>query len=284
MLTARQIAPLFPGAPAENLKANLPLVLAALRQAGLGDAEMVAMAIASVRVEAAGFAPVREGRSKFNTKKVAFDVYEPTSPHGRRKAKDLGNTQPGDGMRYRGTGLPQLTGRYNFRVVGKRLGLPLEDQPELLMQPEHSAAALASFLKRDEAKIRAALRKGDLKAARRLYNGGSHGLDVFERTYRAVRDMVAADVEIPLPPRKPAAAPPPQDLPAPVTALPRREATKTEEVAAAPPTAVVGGGGLVALVIGAVDRLDGWALVAGLVLLLALAGGGAFAWLRLRRR
>ena len=52
------------------------------------------------------------------------------------KAKELGNIRPGDGIRYKGRGYIQLTGRYNYRDAGKDLGLPLEDHPELAARPD----------------------------------------------------------------------------------------------------------------------------------------------------
>ncbi len=55
---------------------------------------------------------------------------------------DLGNDRDGDGWRYAGKGIPQLTGRGRYRVMGDRLGVPLEDNPELMLQPNVSAAAL----------------------------------------------------------------------------------------------------------------------------------------------
>ncbi|MNJ19109.1 Chitinase class I [compost metagenome] len=54
-----------------------------------------------------------------------------------------GNIQPGDGWRYRGRGLIQLTGRANYAAAGAGLVLPLVDQPELLEQPEHAAMSAA---------------------------------------------------------------------------------------------------------------------------------------------
>ena len=48
---------------------------------------------------------------------------------------DLGNTQPGDGKRYKGRGPIQLTGRSNYRSAGIALGLPLEESPELVTFP-----------------------------------------------------------------------------------------------------------------------------------------------------
>ena len=49
---------------------------------------------------------------------------------------DLGNTQPGDGRRYKGRGPIQLTGRSNYRAAGQALGLDLEGRPELVKTPE----------------------------------------------------------------------------------------------------------------------------------------------------
>ncbi|MDD2098936.1 glycoside hydrolase family 19 protein [Pseudomonas putida] len=54
-----------------------------------------------------------------------------------------GNTAAGDGWRYRGRGLLQITGRSNYSVAGADLGLPLEDHPEMLEQPEYAAMSAA---------------------------------------------------------------------------------------------------------------------------------------------
>lgn len=89
---------------------------------------------------------------------------------------NLGNTEPGDGWRFRGGGGIQNTGRTNARAVGPKVGLDLEKNPELLSTPEGSIAAAVGFwmLKSLNAIVD---QPGDTTAAETLkINGGSKGL------------------------------------------------------------------------------------------------------------
>ena len=56
-----------------------------------------------------------------------------------------GDVASADGYRYRGRGFLQVTGRANYRSLGKLLDMPLEDQPELLADPSAAAEAAARF-------------------------------------------------------------------------------------------------------------------------------------------
>lgn len=64
--------------------------------------------------------------------------------------RSLGNTEPDDGYRYRGGGLLQITGRYNYTVIGSDIGVDLLSHPELVVEsPQVSAAAAVAFMRRN---------------------------------------------------------------------------------------------------------------------------------------
>lgn len=170
---------MFPATKRANIESNLPHVLRAMRVRGLGDTAMVLMALATIRAETEGFVPISEFQSKYNTKNKPFDLYD-----GR-----LGNG-PGEGVVFKGRGFVQLTGRSNYEQVGNAIGIDLADDPEKANDPSTAATILAEFLGRREGKLRAALARGDLKEARRLINGGSHGFDRFRDAYDTGRKLV----------------------------------------------------------------------------------------------
>lgn len=61
------------------------------------------------------------------------EIWGPTAAQKKYEMNAaLGNDQPGDGLRYLGRGPGQLTGRANYRLYGRKLGIDLESNPELL--------------------------------------------------------------------------------------------------------------------------------------------------------
>jgi putative chitinase len=88
--------------------------------------------------------------------------------------KDLGNTQPGDGVRYKGRGLIQVTGRANYAACGKALGLDLIAHPELLEDPVNACRSAAWFWKTHGLNELADV--GDQARITRRINGGTNGL------------------------------------------------------------------------------------------------------------
>jgi putative chitinase len=103
--------------------------------------------------------------------------------------KDLGNTQRGDGVRFKGRGLIQLTGRANYMAYGFELGLDLVGKPELAAQ--FPAAALTAALYWRKRGINAPADRDDIEAVTRKINGGTNGL-ADRRAYLAVAKRALA--------------------------------------------------------------------------------------------
>lgn len=86
----------------------------------------------------------------------------------------LGNTQPGDGERFAGRGLIQVTGRANYEACGKGLGLDLIATPELLERPDYAALSAAWWWWAHGCNELAD--SGDFVKLTRKINGGVNGL------------------------------------------------------------------------------------------------------------
>ena len=87
---------------------------------------------------------------------------------GRR---DLGNTEPGDGARFIGRGWLQITGRANYRDLGRTLGLDLEARPERAAEPAIALALACAYWRR--AGVNDACDAGDLRAATKRINSAA---------------------------------------------------------------------------------------------------------------
>lgn len=91
---------------------------------------------------------------------------------------DLGNTQPGDGFRFKGRGLLQTTGRANYQRTGDALGVDLLADPTLLATPELAARSAGWYWR--EHGLNALADAGNFMLVTRRINGGTNGLE--ERT------------------------------------------------------------------------------------------------------
>lgn len=160
--TLREIAPRFSGELAERQKAILdavgPVLAATLEGYEITTRLRIAHFLAQTCHESAGFRTTEEFASG--------EAYE-----GRA---DLGNTQPGDGVRYKGRGLLQLTGRANYRTYGKALDVDLEARPELAGEPVLSLRIACEYWKRRG--INALCDADDVVGVTIKVNGGKNGL------------------------------------------------------------------------------------------------------------
>jgi putative chitinase len=176
----------------------------------IGDVRWVAYMLATVKHECAErWAPVTE----FGARSY-FDKYETGTPIGNA----LGNTQPGDGFRFRGRGYVQITGRRNYLRLGQalHLGSGLVDDPDLALKPE-TAYAIMSFGTRNGSFTGRSLHQFigpgqcDYLNARKIINGLDRAASIagYARGIESILSQAAPDAPVaPGPTVAPAVAPP----------------------------------------------------------------------------
>lgn len=114
-------------------------------------------------------------------KKIANVIYG-----GAWGRKNLGNTESGDGWRFRGRGLIQLTGRANYTRFAEQIGVPLADLPTLLETRAGAAESAASFFAAVGCNELADA--DDIRTVRLKINGGDSGLAAVEELYQQAKD------------------------------------------------------------------------------------------------
>lgn len=173
-----KVAPKFSGARAEAQSAIVgaisPIFAATLDAYQINTKLRIAHFMGQVTHECAGFRTTEEFASG-----AAYEGRE-----------DLGNTKPGDGRRYKGRGLLQLTGRDNYRRIGRILGLPLEENPPLAGDPVISLKIACEYWK--QKKINAPADHDNLIAVTKLVNGKLNGLEDRRIYLKKAKEALAA--------------------------------------------------------------------------------------------
>lgn len=225
MITAERVRKLAP-----NARADLVMALVKgwpkIRDAGINTPLRVAHFMTQIATETGGFTIYEENMnysaqrltevwpSRFpstsaalpyarNPEKLANYVYADAN---RSAAYKLGNTQPGDGWRYRGRGFIQTTGREGYRKVGH------EDDPDTLTQPEEGLkAAIAEFVRSGCLALADA---DNLTGIRKRINGGTIGIEHARAFLPKAKAIFTAMPEAKVPP-PPDIEPTPKPVPAP---------------------------------------------------------------------
>jgi putative chitinase len=112
--------------------------------------------------------------------------YEPPSA----VATSLGNTQPGDGFRYRGRGPIQITGRANYKKYGDKLGVDLVGNPDLAATPQYAFSTAGLFWKSNGLNELADVQ--DFGAITKRINGGLTGLQERQKYYEIAKNALSA--------------------------------------------------------------------------------------------
>jgi putative chitinase len=159
-ITSQQLLLILPNARSQA-GVFVPVLNTAMQRYQIVGSKRVAAFIAQIGHESGQLQWVRE-------------IWGPTpAQRGYEGRKDLGNTVPGDGSKYRGRGLIQVTGRANYAACGEALGVDLVNQPELLEQPQYACLSAAWFWATKG--LNTLTDAGDFERITRRINGGLNG-------------------------------------------------------------------------------------------------------------
>jgi len=101
---------------------------------------------------------------------------------------DLGNTQPGDGARYKGRGPIQLTGRNNYRRYGQLAGIDFERHPEIVVTPSIGLLVACMFWSLNS--LNELAEADDIEKITRRINGGLNGFEDRKANLQKVKALL----------------------------------------------------------------------------------------------
>lgn len=156
-LSADQLRRVMPHLSAEKAEAMLPHLNRAMREFNIDTPQRASAFLAQLAHES--------GELRYFEEIASGSAYE-----GRR---DLGNTQPGDGRRFKGRGPIQLTGRANYEAAGRELGLDLVNNPELAARPDVGFRIAGWYW--NSRNLNSLADRGNFQEITRRVNGGFNG-------------------------------------------------------------------------------------------------------------
>jgi putative chitinase len=130
--------------------------------------------------------PVKDAHGKLTPTAVANSIAgKPELIANLVYSSRMGNgpAESGEGWLYRGRGLKQLTGKFNYEKCGNDLGLDLVGNPDLLLEPIYAARSAGWFWKSNN--LSAFADVGDIKGMTKKINGGYIGLEARQALYDA---------------------------------------------------------------------------------------------------
>ncbi len=194
MLTDTHLSLIMPRLSAAQRQLYLPVLVQTMQGYDINVYLRAAAFLAQLAHESAEFRWMEEIWGPTDAQRR----YEPPADLARR----LGNTQPGDGQRYKGRGPIQITGRANYKRYGDLLGLDLVGQPELAATPA-VAFSVAGLYWRSNG-LNALADKEDFVGLTRRINGGTNGLADRQQYYERAKAVLglgftlAADAPVPV--------------------------------------------------------------------------------------
>jgi predicted chitinase len=166
-VTLQQLMTIMPKLSRAQAQAYLPLLNQAMADAQINNSRRKAAFLSQLAVESKDLTDFEEDASG--------KAYE-------GNVRNLGNTQPGDGPRFKGRGPIQLTGRDNYTRAGRALGVDLVGHPELVQNDPATAFRTAAWFWNDK-HPNAAADSGNFTAVTQKVNGGVNGLAARKQAY-----------------------------------------------------------------------------------------------------
>ena len=183
MLTTEQLQAIMPLLPAAKRATLFPFLTAAVNEFGIDQPARTAAFLAQLAHESAQFRFMEE-------------IWGPTAAQRRyeppgKLAGDLGNTDAGDGRRFKGRGPIQITGRANYRRFGDLLGLDLLSAPEQAALPDVAFRIAGLYWsKKGLNELADRMTAEAFREITRRINGGFNGLAERERFYETAKAVL----------------------------------------------------------------------------------------------
>jgi putative chitinase len=172
IVSLQELRAIMPNLASAKAEEYLPLLNAAMQERYIDTAWRQAAFLAQLAHES--------GEFRYMEEIASGAAYE-----GR---KDLGNTQPGDGKRFKGRGPIQLTGRANYTAASKALGLDLVNNPTRAADPDVGFRTATWFWFIHALNELADV--GHFREITRRINGGYKGFSDREKYYLQARKVL----------------------------------------------------------------------------------------------
>lgn len=176
-MTPKELA-LCTGARIDRATEFLPFLESAMPDFEINTPQRIAAFLAQIGHESGGL-------------HYMVELWGPTETQHRYEfRKDLGNTEAGDGFKYRGRGLIQITGRANYTTVSKALATDFIENPELLAEPDMAVRSACWFWQ--ERGLNELADVGDFRGITLRINGGTNGLEDRQALWDSAKQILEA--------------------------------------------------------------------------------------------
>lgn len=172
MITSKQLQHIYKEAPTSRIEKFVEPLNTTMSEFGISSPQQIRMFLSQIGHES--------GQLRYVEEIASGKAYE-----GR---KDLGNTEPGDGVRYKGRGLIQITGRRNYALCGLALDLPLLESPQLLQELPNCVRSAGWFWSNNNLNSLADL--GLFKEVTKRINGGYNGYADRYKLYQRALEVI----------------------------------------------------------------------------------------------